>query len=790
MKLNNKGFAISSIMYMILVLAVVLIALTLAILSSRKLVLDRLKKEVTNTIYEVYPLTYRETLNTLKEDIITYASANDIEKDSIKISELETSVDSATISGYKLDNKYLTVSLNSDAYDVYLGEEEIITENNTLVEDILDIVDYKIYGNSYQETSTQGKNLFNINSLSSTTNVINNNDGTLSVTAKSTSSGVGGNVTLFDLANLEVGKTYTLSADSTGTAKFIYLNKSAFIWYFGQSRQITQDDLDSDVVWYANGDNDTSFTAVVSNIQIEEGTKATEYEKFIPNSPSPNYPSKIESVGERTNNLLKIYGKTLGEPSDILESADTKRFYDYNTYVVGIGYNNAYAPYGINNYEITKNKVTLNVNSMTYGIGFPIKLEPGATYTFSYSNSYNVYPRLLLYNANGESTNFYNLKNKGNITLKDEEVYGVFLVNASEYNIDCYIENPQFVLGNTSTEYEPYGYRIPIKVSGKNLFNINKPNQYSSLSVTTEKIENGYIYTAKHSRAYNNYINYELDLSDFHGKQVTLSADVVLSDGNTGMFRIGYWSTSGTFSALKLKSVQNGNQVLTVQLPETMPENATSGYCIFFNVTTKDNMEGSTMQVTNIQVEIGDTATEYVPYMETKTSNIYLDESLRKIESYVDSIEFKNKDLTRKIKYREFDETDEWSVYASIEKHFQVPVGDNYFYKIDNFVLSNYYLSHHLKNTYYSNKDYAVMSVDGSRIRFKNKDYTTLEEWQAYLGTLNTPLSVMYAMSSQSNETVDLPEISTGIGTGTISVDTSILPSSVEFTVIKKIKQI
>lgn len=51
MKLNNKGFAISTVMYMILVVAVVLITLTLTLLSSRKLVLDKIKNEALNNIY-------------------------------------------------------------------------------------------------------------------------------------------------------------------------------------------------------------------------------------------------------------------------------------------------------------------------------------------------------------------------------------------------------------------------------------------------------------------------------------------------------------------------------------------------------------------------------------------------------------------------------------------------------------------------------------------------------------------------------------------------------------------
>lgn len=52
MKLNNKGFAVSTIMYMILIMAVILITLTLTLLSSRKLILDKTKEEAKNNIYE------------------------------------------------------------------------------------------------------------------------------------------------------------------------------------------------------------------------------------------------------------------------------------------------------------------------------------------------------------------------------------------------------------------------------------------------------------------------------------------------------------------------------------------------------------------------------------------------------------------------------------------------------------------------------------------------------------------------------------------------------------------
>ena len=45
-KMGNKGFAISGIVYSILILFVLLVVATLAILSGRKVVLDRTKKDI------------------------------------------------------------------------------------------------------------------------------------------------------------------------------------------------------------------------------------------------------------------------------------------------------------------------------------------------------------------------------------------------------------------------------------------------------------------------------------------------------------------------------------------------------------------------------------------------------------------------------------------------------------------------------------------------------------------------------------------------------------------------
>lgn len=50
MHLNNKGFAISSVLYIALVLFLILIVSLLAMMGSRKNILDKMRKDAYNSI--------------------------------------------------------------------------------------------------------------------------------------------------------------------------------------------------------------------------------------------------------------------------------------------------------------------------------------------------------------------------------------------------------------------------------------------------------------------------------------------------------------------------------------------------------------------------------------------------------------------------------------------------------------------------------------------------------------------------------------------------------------------
>lgn len=79
--------------------------------------------------------------------------------------------------------------------------------------------------------------------------------------------------------NLTVGKSYVLTANSSSGRNFAYLTGVNLRWDFGAAMTMTDAILDSKLVFYGLLDNDGD--AIISNIQIEEGLVATQYEPYI-----------------------------------------------------------------------------------------------------------------------------------------------------------------------------------------------------------------------------------------------------------------------------------------------------------------------------------------------------------------------------------------------------------------------------------------------------------------------------------------------------------------------------
>lgn len=194
-----------------------------------------------------------------------------------------------------------TTSLTFRKVNVYLGAGYANwTQGTASVQLELNTTDptaYEPYQGQVQEINL-GKNLFDISKVISGNRLINNGDGTLTVTTSSGDSSAAGATpnTLADYCpTLKAGDVVTLSAVSTGTQKRIYLNGANIMWDFGTTKTITATMLTSAVLWYASGVN---TTATVSNIQLEAGSTATSYAPYFT-------PIELAKIGTYQDRIYK-----------------------------------------------------------------------------------------------------------------------------------------------------------------------------------------------------------------------------------------------------------------------------------------------------------------------------------------------------------------------------------------------------------------------------------------------------------------------------------------------------
>ena len=440
-------------------------------------------------------------------------------------------------------------------------------------------------------------------------------------------------------------------------------------------------------------------------------------------TPTPDTPIEIESVGEKTINLLNKatsnvgytinpagvvsiakYGLTVTEP--IFVSPNTKYIYSGMGDVVGT--------------------TVARTGYMYEEDGTPIQ-------AISSSNGVNVY-----------------------FTTTENCAYIRLIYKSNE-------EEPMLKLqGLTSTDYEPYGYKIPVKVSGKNLFDYESFYSNTTNFDITDGVVSGKNNAFSSSRY---YIPQELV-----GKQLTFSADI---------------KTDSTFDGVYLMTMVNGTRLDG----NVIKGNVFKKSSVTFTPTSTNDWiritYGSDINAIsyakNIQLEVSENVTEYEPYIEPVTTNIYLNEPLRKIGDYADYIDFENKKSVRNIK--ELNLKDLSWAYNSGSKIFAVRLNDgisrnalqtnaSYCTHYPLFVGSfNEMPNKSFQNpsNYWSSYNYVVI---------KDEDYIDTTTFKEHLTNNNVMLS--YILAEPVEEPIELPNMPTHKGTTIIEVDTSILPSNME----------
>ena len=312
------------------------------------------------------------------------------------------------------------------------------------------LIDLEIEGKSEQEVTVQGTNLFNINGdvnqyyesyAMSGTNTVEN--GVLTTSANGTSSRgrgvkisvVEGDVIRFTAKLLSKG-TGTLGilniVTDTRTQRFVYVSEGAV-----NTNTYTVENGVSEVICsFITGEGEgAQFTDII----ITKNDTDTSYKPFVPNSPSPDYPSEIESVGYE--NLFNY-----NNASDINNTSVTQyRIFE----ISGLEPNTRYI---FHNYE----QITDNSNIYVYL--WKQTTYNGNTISLPIFNP-STYNSSVRYSAN-DSGKMYLA-----ITPTDE---------ATWQSVITHFEKAQLEKGTKVHSYIPFGkYGIEVKANGNQLFNKN-----------------------------------------------------------------------------------------------------------------------------------------------------------------------------------------------------------------------------------------------------------------------------------------------------------------------------
>ena len=185
------------------------------------------------------------------------------------------------------------------------------------------------------------------------------------------------------------------------------------------------------------------------------------------------------------------------------------------------------------------------------------------------------------------------------------------------------------------------------------------------------------------------------------------------------------------------------------------------------NINTSD----VTLNYTNSMIEEGTTLSNYESYVEPKTTNIYLDEPLRKVGDYADYIDFNEKKVVRNIKEISLNNLS----WAKTGNAFYSSVIDNVADEINSTKIKSDKFTVQAKTTNNS------MYINHKKVYVWNSNYSDVSQFKSIIN--NSKL--YYVLTTPQEQLVDLPNIELLDGSSTLSINTSVSPSNVRLTTNK-----
>lgn len=280
--------------------------------------------------------------------------------------------------------------------------------------------------------SVHGKNFFDVSKITNTSTATNNGDGSITIAANTYYCRL--NQTLREVCpQLKSGDTAVLSFDSTSkNTKYMYFHGLQGTWIAGYYLKITDEILNSYITIYGFADNDELYgqECVISNIQIEKGTTATEYEPFI-------------------------------DPSTMTVTKCGKNLIPYPFASQTLTYN------GVTYTDNGDGSVTIEGTVENDGVSFMLvntgaggrKYLPKGTYYLScpeIANNSDVFLSIFFYDDNETSTFTATSGKNQSFTLEKGQYYGLYFRVYGGSVIKKITVKPQIEVGSVATVYEKY----------------------------------------------------------------------------------------------------------------------------------------------------------------------------------------------------------------------------------------------------------------------------------------------------------------------------------------------
>ncbi len=566
--------------------------------------------------------------------------------------------------------------------------------------------DITVEGETTQETSTQNANLFD-------ENYYNNDSIYTSGTYKYVKARFSGNKKLYFKASVKEGKSeqsgpYICISESAGQP-YIGGTKSAYAIRNGSITNNVVDFTGVDELYINVYPNTLNVATIFDNYNLWISTDNINYVPFVPDMPSPEYPSDLVSVG---------YENIFNE-SQLL---DAKNWSLINGY-----------------YNGTMSALNAEFGTLTDGFIFDKSFEANAIYTISF-NAYvsdGVGLIRVVYTDNSE------LNMAISNTMAQDFSYITSGKTISKiigsYNSGgpktLYIKDFQITKGSSQHSYIPYGkYGVEIEMQGNNLFN-SVNNKGLAFATGQYFNENG-----------------SSSSSDF----IKINSNVYSSNYR---FIIYYYDENKNYLGHSPSLSKNGNGIVIEKI-QYIPNNSNVKYFKVWFRPIYNNDEDMTTK--DIMLNEGTESMNYEPNIE-HTNLIVLDSPLRSIGKTKDLLYIKNDMLfiERKIGLKiisngSFWEDSSWNGYV-----LNMPQKIN---QGNTGLLSNkakyvYSYSQRQENTVYENPA-NIMFVG-------NKNDTLQTMKQKYDGS-----ELYYILASPTIETYELdtqPMIFDSLGYGTLS---------------------